>query len=334
MIARAATFLGGLAVIALVAWFGVRAIGREVWLAAWAIPPIVAIHFVQLWLSGFAWREVCGGGAPRLAAWFRIRWIRESVNSTLPVAQIGGNLVGVRLLAARGVEQSRAAAGTVLDLTLEAATQAATTLSAIAVLFWAVPDRHWWPWAAGAAAALILGLTGFIAAQRLGLMRVIEAAAARFGHLLPGLDLSGTQASFRVRSHDRGALAIGFALHLAALVLGTAETWLALSAMGRFPGLAEAFVLESLGLAARSAAFAVPGALGVQEGGFVLVGSLFGLPAEAAVALSMVKRARELLVGVSGLIAWQRSVLLWRGKNATVAAAVRSTRQTGEDSRP
>ena len=63
-------------------------------------------------------------------------------------------------------------------------------------------------------------------------------------------------------------------------------------------------MLESLGAAVRSAAFVVPGALGVQEGGFVVLGRALGLTPEAALALALVKRVRELLVGGPGLAAW------------------------------
>lgn len=77
--------------------------------------------------------------------------------------------------------------------------------------------------------------------------------------------------------------------------------------MGQHPSIAEAFVIESLVMAARSAGFAVPGALGVQEGGLILVCGLFGVPPDMAIALSMLKRLRELVVGIPGLIAWQLS---------------------------
>jgi hypothetical protein len=45
----------------------------------------------------------------------------------------------------------------------------------------------------------------------------------------------------------------------------------------------------------------------VQEAGFILVSGLFGISPDTAIALSMVKRARELLVGLPGLVAWQWS---------------------------
>ena len=61
-------------------------------------------------------------------------------------------------------------------------------------------------------------------------------------------------------------------------------------------------MLESVGQAIRGAAFAIPGALGVQEGGYLLLASAVGLPSETGLALALAKRARELLLGVPGLL--------------------------------
>jgi uncharacterized membrane protein YbhN (UPF0104 family) len=49
----------------------------------------------------------------------------------------------------------------------------------------------------------------------------------------------------------------------------------------------------------------VPGALGVQEGGYIIVCGAFGLSAELAIALSLLKRLREIMLGIPALIAWQ-----------------------------
>jgi hypothetical protein len=75
--------------------------------------------------------------------------------------------------------------------------------------------------------------------------------------------------------------------------------------MGHPIGLAEAVALESLMHALRGVAFMVPWSVGVQEGGYVVVGALFGIGPEAALALSLVKRARDLILGVPALLAWQ-----------------------------
>jgi uncharacterized membrane protein YbhN (UPF0104 family) len=63
--------------------------------------------------------------------------------------------------------------------------------------------------------------------------------------------------------------------------------------------------IESLLFAARNAAFIVPSGLGVQEGVYALLGPLFGLPSEAALALSLLKRARDIAIGVPVLLTWQ-----------------------------
>ena len=75
--------------------------------------------------------------------------------------------------------------------------------------------------------------------------------------------------------------------------------------MGHPVSVAEAVVIESLLHAIRGAAFAIPGALGAQEGGLVLLCAAFGIPPEQAIALSLVKRAADLVLGVPGLVGWQ-----------------------------
>lgn len=64
-------------------------------------------------------------------------------------------------------------------------------------------------------------------------------------------------------------------------------------------------MIEALIQGTGSAAFLVPGAIGVQEAGFVLFGSLLGMSHESAAALAVVRRCRDLLLYVPGLIAWQ-----------------------------
>jgi uncharacterized membrane protein YbhN (UPF0104 family) len=53
--------------------------------------------------------------------------------------------------------------------------------------------------------------------------------------------------------------------------------------------------------------FAVPGALGIQEGGYIVICRALGLSPEIAIALSLIKRLREVVLGVPGLILWQRT---------------------------
>ena len=94
-------------------------------------------------------------------------------------------------------------------------------------------------------------------------------------------------------------------LHETHRVVGAGEAWVGLWFMGHALLWSDALILESLAFALRTAAFAVPARLGVQEGGYVVLGALFGLSPEVALALSLLKRARELSTGLPCLIVWQ-----------------------------
>ena len=75
--------------------------------------------------------------------------------------------------------------------------------------------------------------------------------------------------------------------------------------MGLPASYSEALIIESLLQAIRGAAFAIPGALGAQEGGLIAICALFGLPAEAAIAMSLIKRVPDVVFGAPSLLGWQ-----------------------------
>ena len=302
--------LAGLALgAALLGWLiyglGPAEIAHDVLRAGWALPGATAIHMGQLALSAMAW-GVALDGMP-FPTIFRARWIRESVNSLLPVAQIGGPVIGARLLTQAGVPPARAGAATTLDLMLEAAGQILFTLAAAAAVGFINDDRSWTGWTVGGLAASVLGLAAFVGVQRAGGLRLVEAAAERLVRRWPGLPLAGLRGLhadlMRLQARP-SVIARGVAWHTLSWTVGAAEVWVILRAVGEPVSLGEGFVIESFGMMARSAAFAVPGAVGVQEGGFVLAAGLFGIPAEAAVALSVLKRLRELIVGGAGMAVW------------------------------
>ena len=83
------------------------------------------------------------------------------------------------------------------------------------------------------------------------------------------------------------------------------EPWLALRWMGAPLGFEAVLAIESLLYAVRSVGFAIPDALGIQEGAYILLCGLFGIAPEVALSLSLLKRARDLSLGVPALLAWQ-----------------------------
>jgi uncharacterized membrane protein YbhN (UPF0104 family) len=94
-------------------------------------------------------------------------------------------------------------------------------------------------------------------------------------------------------------------VHVVGWLIGVAEVLIVLGCMGHPVTIGEALVIESLVQAVRGAAFAIPSALGVQEAGMILLCGIFGIPPDQALALSLIKRAADLVLGVPGLVALQ-----------------------------
>jgi hypothetical protein len=57
--------------------------------------------------------------------------------------------------------------------------------------------------------------------------------------------------------------------------------------------------------AVRAVAFVSPGALGVQEGAYVLAAPLLGIAPSPALLLSLLKRGKDIAIGVPALLIWQ-----------------------------
>jgi uncharacterized membrane protein YbhN (UPF0104 family) len=105
--------------------------------------------------------------------------------------------------------------------------------------------------------------------------------------------------------HRRAAVAGAVAIHTATWLLSAGELWLTLRFMNQPVSLAAAIIIDSLLNGLRTFAFAIPGALGVQEAGYVALGGLFALSPESALALSLIRRGRDLAYGIPGVLLWQ-----------------------------
>ncbi len=103
---------------------------------------------------------------------------------------------------------------------------------------------------------------------------------------------------------DSRGIALSSGYHLLSWVLTSSEIWLALFLVGHPASFGEAIVFLSLGHAVRSAAFLVPSGLGVQEAGFMVLATMYGLPSSVGLAVSLAIRLREIMFGAPGLVAW------------------------------
>lgn len=280
-----------------------------------AIRPIGATGFLAVVAAqvglfiplGLAWWLLSSCAPARAPAFVWGRLMREAASDVLPFSQLGGMAIATRVAVLGGVGAAEAFGSCVVDITFEVIAQLIYTLIGVALLahqlgFDARINHILAPMLVGVATVAVC-VGGFIFLQRRGLNWV----EALVGRLAPSV---GSQAGAVIRVVEAAygkplALWGCLGLHMFCWFGAAGGTWLILSFIGRPLPYLSVVAMESLLFAIRNAAFFVPSGLGVQEGAYVILGSLFGLPPDAALALSLLKRARDVAVGVPLLLIWQ-----------------------------
>jgi putative membrane protein len=298
---------GALLIVLLVGHYGVAGILRALTAIGWTgFAAILTLHVILIGIMGLAWWVVVPqpGTRPALFMWGRL--VRDSASEVLPLSQVGGYVAGAVAVARAGVPFALSAASTIVDVTAELIAQLAYTALGLVLLDRLRPDN-------GFARPVLLGLAAmtalvlaFLVVQRRGIrlparltLRLSRGWLSAFG------GLAATQGHLHAMHARRDAVALCGLIHLATWIGSGLEIWLALRFMGIELGVASVLALESLLYGARSVAFLVPNAVGVQEGAYVALGAVLGLSPEAALALSLLKRGRDLAIGVPALLVWQ-----------------------------
>jgi putative membrane protein len=214
-----------------------------------------------------------------------------------------------RHLAQRGMPVQDAAAAITVSTTLQTFAQITFALTGAALLgaHATLISQHALRSSSLIASGLLaLQVGGFYYLQRRGFFGKLMRTASRFSGKRDWSEwlnrAEAIDAAVQVTYGLAGPVAWSFLLSLIGWLIGTGEVYMILVLLDHRVGWVDALLLESLGQAIRGAAFAIPGALGVQEGGYLLLAPLVGLPADTALALSLAKRARELLLGLPGLL--------------------------------
>jgi putative membrane protein len=314
MIGRLTLLLGlaGLAgAVALIVYQGHAAVLSAFAAGGFGLVWASLFHVVPMAINARAWQVLMPGARPpSLAAFTWFVWVREAVNGLMPVARIGGEVVSVRLLMRGGVRKASAVASLVVDMTLSMVSQFIFTALGLGLLVVVATDS-------APIGHLALGLLltiplvgGLMWIQRAGafelVVRVLQrVSGGRFSTLVGGS--MRIDRAIRLFYRRRWRVIRCTLWQLLGWIVGAGEIWLALYFLGHPVSLVDALLLEALAQAVSSAAFMVPGALGVQEGGFLLFGSLLGLSSETALALALARRVRDLIVFAPAIVLWQLS---------------------------
>lgn len=279
--------------------------------AGWGLLLVALFHLLPLFIDALAIAVLFDARLNRTSLRDSVltRWAGESANSLMPGGQLGGPVLMARHLAKLGMQMQEAAAAITVSTTLQTFAQIMFALVG-AMLLGAqashVSEHALRTTSLIASGFLAVQVGGFYLLQRRGMFSKLIRTVTRLSgkrdwsqwiSQAQAIDSSVQSIYARV-----GPVSSSLLLSLVGWFVGTGEVYLIALFLGTPVSWSNALLLESVGQAIRGAGFAIPGALGVQEGGYLLLAPLAGLAPNAGLALSLAKRTRELLLGIPGLL--------------------------------
>jgi putative membrane protein len=309
LILKFAWFASGCATIGMILWTGAGTVLGALELTGWAIFSVVVLRGIAVSAAGIGWFFLFPAGF-RPTAWtcVLIRFLREGANALLPITQIGGEVIGARALTLRGTAASLSAASVIVDVLVQAVTQFLFAAVGLATLASMREGGAIWRTIAIVVVVAIPALGGFYLAQQSVGRRFVKALLQRVVGEREWLSFAAIDALYTrlaaIYANRPGVITTAL-IHSSVWLFGALEVWAMLACMGYPSNYPEALIVESLTQAIRGAAFAIPGALGAQEGGLIALCAIFGVPADAAIAMSLIKRVPDLVFGIPSLVGWQ-----------------------------
>ncbi|MFY9695206.1 MAG: lysylphosphatidylglycerol synthase domain-containing protein [Xanthobacteraceae bacterium] len=311
----------GLALLtALVAYFGFASVLQALVSSRWGTAFVIVARAIALSAAGVAWWFLLTPLRRGPYIFAGLRFVREAINSLFPFVGVGGDIIGARLLAQFGIATNVAIASVLVDIFIQVVCLLIFVTVGIGVVLDLAGTHRVATMTFVMLAVALPAVGGFFLALNFGafepLVRRLVAFGekhdwAAFNHVA---DLGGRLQ--QIWKNHRG-LSASFLVHLAAVFFGAIEVWIALSFMGHPVSVAQAVAIESLGQGSRAAAFVLPGGLGVQDGALIAASAIFGIPADVALAMALIKRVPDLILGVPALVGWQAlegKRLLFHGK--------------------
>ena len=301
--------LGLLLATGMVGYFGLGSMAETIASIGWPGFAILLLWQGALFLVlGAAWEAIVPHGNA-ISSWVFLlgRTVRDSAGNCLPFSQMGGFVLGARVVTMQGLSWPMATASTVVDLTAEFLAQIAFAVIGLGILLFRVPGSPLtWPLAlavlaaAGAGAGIVWVQRGAIPLfARLG-RRIAGEWSASAGQRVDAL-----QSQFGRIYRRPARLALASVLHLVGWIGTGVSGWITYRLLGAEIDLASVLALEALLSAVLAAAFLVPGGAGVQEAAYAGFGAMFGLPPELSLGVSLIRRAKDFAIGIPVLLIWQ-----------------------------
>lgn len=300
--------LGLAAAIGLIVWQGYDDVLRAFSAAGWGILWSSLFHLVPMVIAARAWQVLVPARRTSLRYMTFVLWIRAAVNNLMPVARIGGEIVAARLMIKSGWQKHRAVASVVVETTISVVTVFALIVTGIILLATRDPDT---PILMRLVICVLVSLPVVVALvliQKIGIFGLLSKVVGHIGgQKWQGVvsDTNRLDRAVRTLYLRLPRIAESALWMLMAWFMGAGYIWLCFYFLGTPRSWTDCLIVEAMIQLTSSLAFAVPAALGAQEGAYVLLGQILGFSPETALAMALLRRVRDLLLYVPGLIVWQ-----------------------------
>jgi putative membrane protein len=308
LLSIALALIGVTGATTLVAWFGFERVAHailSVGIAGFAA--FCAWQLVVMAVMGAGWWVVVPPEQRRpLPVFVWGRMVRDSAAACLPFSPVGGFVIGARAVTLHGVSWPVSAVSTVVDLTAEFAAEILFALGGLIVVVSRTPDP-------AISRPAEIGIV-IAAAATLGILKLQRGVASIFvklgkrllGQWFAGAEQDGiSTVELTAMYSDTARLALCTFAHALGWIGKGLGNWIAFRLLGSDLDLMGGFAIEGLLHIMMASAILIPGYAGVQEAGYVALGSVFGVPPEISLGVSLVRRGRDIAIGIPTLLIWQ-----------------------------
>jgi putative membrane protein len=235
------------------------------------------------------------------------RQLRDSSSDVLPITQIGGFVFAARALVLAGMAVAEASAVVIADVTTDAFAQGlyvlVGVLASLSLLYASSALSPYVSAMLGGALFISVGSILFALLQLGGgkcVDRMVDKLLA--GELRHDRNFHEVIRAIYGR-HKRVALSV--LLQLAGWFASGLWLWVILWTMGLHADIRTAVAIQALLEGLRSATVFIPASVGIQEAGYAALAPVFGFTPEIGLAISLLRRARDLVVAMPVLLVWQ-----------------------------
>jgi len=272
-----------------------------------ALLVILIPSLIMYVIEAYGWKVTLGSTAKQVPFWrlLAIRTAGEVVNMTTPTAYVGGEPLKAYLLRKHHVPMVEGLASVVIAKTTMTIAEVLFILLGIALAFWTLgangSSGHQIAAALLSVGLLLFGTAAFVFVQRKGLFTWILEFLRKIGFRIGFLEARAEQLRSLDRTildfytHNRPAFYASTGLFFLGWLAEALEVFVMIYYLGGPSMMLSAISIGALSVFIKGGTFFIPGSLGAQDGGNLLLLKAFGYSDVTGITFALLRRFREIV---------------------------------------